>query len=68
MNNITSNAATLRDRYSGMQVSGWVTSTQTPEGVTLFGPFGSQEEAIAWSKKLTSAEVYRVFRPSTNAG
>ena len=56
------------DPFSGMWVAGWITSTQTVDGLVHYGPFDTQELALKWGKNLTNAEVYRVFVPSFNAG
>ena len=56
------------DPFAGMWVAGWITSTQTPDGLVHYGPFDTQELALKWGKELTNVEVYRVFVPSWNAG
>jgi hypothetical protein len=56
------------DPFKGMWVAGWITSTQTVDGLVHYGPFNTQEEALKWGKELTNVEVYRVFVPSWNAG
>lgn len=56
------------DPFKGMWVAGWITSTQTPDGLVHYGPFDTQELALKWGKELTNVEVYRVFVPSFNAG
>ena len=56
------------DPFRGMWVAGWITSTQTPDGLVHYGPFDTQELALKWGKELTNVEVYRVFVPSFNAG
>jgi hypothetical protein len=56
------------DPFKGMWVAGWITSTQTSDGLVHYGPFETQEEALKWGKELTNVEVYRVFVPSWNAG
>jgi hypothetical protein len=52
----------------GQWVSGWVTSTQTPEGAMLYGPFGEKQHALDWASKLTNAIVTAVYYPTWNAG
>ena len=56
------------DPFAGMWVAGWITSTQTVDGLVHYGPFDTQELALNWGKELTNVEVYRVFVPSFNAG
>ena len=56
------------DPFKGMWVAGWITSTQTVDGLVHYGPFDTQELALEWGKELTNVEVYRVFVPSWNAG
>ena len=56
------------DPFKGMWVAGWITSTQTIDGLVHYGPFDTQELALEWGKELTNVEVYRVFVPSHNAG
>ena len=56
------------DPFKGMRVAGWITSTQTVDGLVHYGPFDTQELALEWGKELTNVEVYRVFVPSFNAG
>ena len=56
------------DPFKGMWVAGWITSTQTVDGLVHYGPFDTQELALKWGKELTNVEVYRVFVPSHNAG
>jgi hypothetical protein len=56
------------DPFAGMWVAGWITSTQTIDGLVHYGPFDTQELALEWGKELTNVEVYRVFVPSHNAG
>ena len=56
------------DPFKGMWVAGWITSTQTSDGLVHYGPFDTQELALEWGKELTNVEVYRVFVPSFNAG
>jgi len=56
------------DPFRGMWVAGWITSTQTSDGLVHYGPFDTKELALEWGKELTNAEVYRVFVPSWNAG
>jgi hypothetical protein len=56
------------DPFAGMWVAGWITSTQTPDGLVHYGPFNTQELALEWGKELVNVEVYRVFVPSHNAG
>jgi hypothetical protein len=51
-----------------MWVAGWITSTQTVDGLVHYGPFDTQDLALEWGKELTNVEVYRVFVPSYNAG
>jgi len=53
----------------GQQVAGWVTSTQTEsDGVILYGPFWTSDEALAWAKNLINAVVYPYYSPSANRG
>lgn len=56
------------DPFNGMWVAGWITSTQTVDGLVHYGLFDTQELALEWGKQLTNVEVYRVFVPSFNAG
>jgi hypothetical protein len=56
------------DPFKGMWVAGWITSTQTVDGLVHYGPFDTQDLALEWGKQLTNVEVYRVFVPSFNAG
>ena len=56
------------DPFAGMWVAGWITSTQTVDGLVHYGPFDTQELALEWGKELVNVEVYRVFVPSHNAG
>ena len=56
------------DPFKGMWVAGWITSTQTVDGLVHYGPFDTQDLALEWGKELTNVEVYRVFVPSYNAG
>ena len=56
------------DPFKGMWVAGWITSTQTVDGLVHYGPFDTQDLALTWAKELINAEVYRVFVPSHNAG
>ena len=56
------------DPFKGMWVAGWITSTQTVDGLVHYGPFDTQEKALEWGNELTNVEVYRVFVPSWNAG
>ena len=56
------------DPFAGMWVAGWITSTQTVDGLVHYGPFDTKELALEWGKELTNVEVYRVFVPSHNAG
>ena len=56
------------DPFKGMWVAGWITSTQTVDGLVHYGPFDTKELALEWGKELTNVEVYRVFVPSWNAG
>lgn len=56
------------DPFKGMWVAGWITSTQTSDGLVHYGPFETQDLALKWGKELTNVEVYRVFVPSFNAG
>ena len=56
------------DPFSGMRVAGWITSTQTVDGLVHYGPFDTQDLALDWASKLINAEVYRVFVPAYNAG
>jgi hypothetical protein len=56
------------DPFRAMWVAGWITSTQTIDGLVHYGPFDTQEKALEWAKELINAEVYRVFVPSHNAG
>jgi hypothetical protein len=51
-----------------MWVAGWITSTQTEDGLVHYGPFDTQDLALDWAKELINAEVYRVFVPAYNAG
>ena len=56
------------DPFAGMWVAGWITSTQTVDGLVHYGPFDTKELALEWGKELVNVEVYRVFVPSWNAG
>jgi hypothetical protein len=56
------------DPFKGMWVAGWITSTQTIDGLVHYGPFDTQDLALEWGKELINVEVYRVFVPSHNAG
>jgi len=56
------------DPFAGMWVAGWITSTQTVDGIVHNGPFDTRDLALEWGKELTNVEVYRVFVPSHNAG
>ena len=56
------------DPFAGMWVAGWITSTQTVDGLVHYGPFDTKELALEWGKELINVEVYRVFVPSYNAG
>ena len=56
------------DPFKGMWVAGWITSTQTVDGLVHYGPFTTQDLALEWAKELINAEVYRMFVPSYNAG
>ena len=56
------------DPFKGMWVAGWITSTQTVDGLVHYGPFDSKELALEWGKELINVEVYRIFVPSHNAG
>ena len=56
------------DPFKGMWVSGWITSTQTIDGIVHYGPFTSRELALEWGKQLNNVEVYRTFHPVHNAG
>ena len=56
------------DPFKGMWVAGWITSTQTVDGLVHYGPFDTQDLALDWAKELINAEVCRVFVPSYNAG
>jgi hypothetical protein len=60
--------AVKKDPFSGMWVAGWITSTQTVDGLVHYGPFDTQDLALEWARQLINAEVYRVFVPSYNAG
>ena len=70
MNHSDSNGGLARqaDPFNGMWVAGWITSTQTVDGLVHYGPFDTKELALEWGKELTNVEVYRVFVPSWNAG
>lgn len=56
-------------QLDGQQVAGWVTSTQTEsDGVILYGPFWTSDEALVWAKNLINAVVYPYYSPSANRG
>jgi hypothetical protein len=52
----------------GQEVAGWITSTQTSDGVIYYGPFATTDEAVAWAQNLISAVVEPVYHPSFNRG
>ena len=52
----------------GQEVSGWITSTQTSDGVIYYGPFASSDEAINWAKNLINAVVEPIYHPAFNRG
>lgn len=53
----------------GMQVSGWITSTQTDtDGQVLYGFFATIEQAQDWAKNLVNATIEPVYHPAFNAG
>jgi len=52
----------------GQEVAGWITSTQTPDGVVYYGTFATSEEAIKWANNLINAVVEPVYQPAFNRG
>ena len=52
----------------GQEVTGWITSTQTSDGVVYYGPFTTSEEATGWAKNLINAVVEPVYQPAFNRG
>jgi hypothetical protein len=53
---------------SGMGVAGYITFTNTDEGAVLYGNFPSLDEAMAWAKQLTNAEILPLYHPAYNRG
>jgi hypothetical protein len=52
----------------GQEVTGWITSTQTSDGVVYYGPFTTSEEAIDWANNLINAVVEPIYQPAFNRG
>jgi hypothetical protein len=51
-----------------MGVAGYITLTNTDEGLVPYGTFPSLDEAMAWAKQLTNAEIVPVYHPAYNRG
>lgn len=65
---LTRQDITITKPLFGQQVSGWITSTQTSDGLVFYGPFERQSEAYEWAINLVNAVVEPVYHPSFNAG
>lgn len=53
---------------SGMGVAGYITLTNTDEGLVPYGTFPSLDEAMAWAVQLDNAEIVPVYYPAYNRG
>lgn len=53
---------------NGMMIHGYITLTDTIEGVVSYGLFKDLEEATAWAKQLTNATIQAVCVPTHNRG
>jgi hypothetical protein len=51
-----------------MGVAGYITLTNTDEGLVPYGTFPSLDEAMAWAVQLTNAEIVPVYYPAYNRG
>jgi len=52
----------------GQEVAGWITSTQTSDGIVYYGPFATCEESLKWAQNLVNAVVEPVYQPAFNRG
>lgn len=52
----------------GQEVAGWITSTQTSDGIVYYGPFATCEEGLKWAQNLINAVVEPVYQPAFNRG
>lgn len=52
----------------GQEVTGWITSTQTSDGVVYYGPFATCEEGLKWAQNLINAVVEPIYQPAFNRG
>jgi hypothetical protein len=52
----------------GMSVSGYITSTNTEEGVIFYGVFNTLDEAQVWAKNLANATIEPIYIPAFNRG
>jgi hypothetical protein len=53
---------------NGMNVEGWITSTNTGDENIIYGVFKTQEEAEVWRHNLINGEVLPIFTPAFNRG
>lgn len=58
----------IESTLKGMWVSGYMTMTDTDEGLVCYGAFPSLDEAKDWAKKLDNAKIIPVYYPSYNRG
>lgn len=73
MRGIMTNTSTSRDikihtALKGMGVEGYITETDTDEGVVRYGTFSTLDEALEWAKQLDNAEIVPVYYPAYNRG
>jgi hypothetical protein len=52
----------------GMGYLGYVTLTNTDEGLVPYGTFPSLDEAMAWAVQLDNAEIVPVYYPVYSRG
>jgi len=52
----------------GQEVAGWITSTQTSDGIVYYGTFATCEEGLKWAQNLVNAVVEPVYQPAFNRG
>jgi hypothetical protein len=58
----------VTEPLKGMGVAGYITLTDTDEGLVPYGTFPSLDEAMAWAEQLTNAEIVPVYHPGYNRG
>jgi hypothetical protein len=58
----------VTEPLKGMSIHGYITLTNTDEGLVPYGTFPSLDEAMAWAEQLTNAEIVPLYYPGYNRG